>query len=247
MTSDPDTLGPPPDDPSNLATELTQRVLGDREYHYLREVQRILDATYAIIERQDNLNPSLREILRETNLSSHVFYRYFRSKDDLLYAIFREGCQRLMTYLNHRMAGVTSPEDQIRQWVTGMLVQAAYPAVAARTRPFVEDQFRLRKLFPEETRVSMDALSGLLVPAVEQLSGLSNAESKVRAQAIYQLTYGSLSDLLVERRTPTTEQIEVLVDFVVRAVRSSSSMESTHLGSTGDSQVKPANPSSGAR
>jgi AcrR family transcriptional regulator len=208
-------------DPDFLAAGLVRKVLSDREFQYLREVQRIIDATYTIIEREGNLSLSLREILRLTNLSAPAFYRYFRSKDDLLRVISQNGSRRLLTYVSHRMAGAPLPQDQLREWILGLLVQATYPAVAARTRPFIEDQYRIWRLFPDDARASARDLTELLIQPIRELTGKDLVEATSDAKAIYQLTYGTLSELLIERQVPAEDQIATLVKFVLQAIGSS--------------------------
>jgi AcrR family transcriptional regulator len=153
-------------------------------------------------------------------LSSKAFYRYFPSKDDLLRVISQNGSRRLLTYVNHRMTAVSSPEAEIREWITGMLIQATYPAVAARTRPFIEDQYKIWRLFPEDARASARDLVNLLIPPIRTLTEKSAAEARADAQAIYQLTYGTMSELLIERLAPSEEQIAALVRFALQAIGS---------------------------
>src|SRR4029079_3270705 len=64
-----------------LADPDVDRSLGDRPSQYADEIQRVLETTYDLIESSGNVDPSLREILAATNLSTQAFYRYFRSKD----------------------------------------------------------------------------------------------------------------------------------------------------------------------
>src|ERR1700716_1548550 len=52
-----------------LAQRAVDRSLGDRRTQYADEIQRVLEATYDLIERTGKVDPSLREILAATNLS----------------------------------------------------------------------------------------------------------------------------------------------------------------------------------
>ena len=45
---------------------------GDRQAEYVDEMQRIVDATYGLIERTGGLDPSLRDILREVGRRKSV-------------------------------------------------------------------------------------------------------------------------------------------------------------------------------
>ena len=100
-------------------------------------MRRIVDRTLALIERTGSVDPSLREILAETGLSTQAFYRHFRSKDELLLVLLDDGRRQLVSYLGHRMAAVDDPREKVGAWVRGVLAQGMNEPAASRTRPFV--------------------------------------------------------------------------------------------------------------
>ena len=79
-----------------LAQRAVDRSLGDRRTQYADEIQRVLEATYDLIERTGDVDPSLREILAETGLSTQAFYRYFQSKDELMLLLLDDGRRQLL-------------------------------------------------------------------------------------------------------------------------------------------------------
>ena len=83
----------------------------------------------------DQQQERLRDILRESGLSTQAFYKHFRSKDELMLVLLDDGRRRLVGYLAHRMEKAGRPEQRIRAWIEGVLAQASDPEVAARTRP----------------------------------------------------------------------------------------------------------------
>src|SRR5579863_1636924 len=139
----------------HLAHRAVERTVAGRRAEYEREMTRIVESTFAIIERTGTLDPSMREILAEAGLSTQTFYRYFTSKDELMLALLDEGRRRLLASLQRRMQRSTLPEEQVRAWVEGVLAQAADPGAAARTRPWVTSEQRLSELFPEEQQASV--------------------------------------------------------------------------------------------
>ena len=155
----------------DLARRAIERSTGDRKVAYEHEIERIIEATYRVIERTGSFDPSLREILKLTKLSTQTFYRYFQSKDELLVVVLGDGRRQIVDYLKHRMALVSDPEGQVRAWIEGVLAQAKDPVAASRTRPFVVSPDRLVEAFPAEMRTSRDRLIEILAEAIGRVRG----------------------------------------------------------------------------
>jgi AcrR family transcriptional regulator len=193
-----------------LAQRAVDRSVGDRQAEYALEMQRVVEATFGLIERTGRLDPSLRDILRETGLSTQAFYRYFQSKDELLLLLLDDGRRQLLGYLDHRMARVEGPEAKTRAWIEGVLAQAGRPRAAARTRPFVANAARLAEAFPVEQQASVELL-------IDQLAGaLGPAGDRRDAHAIYQLAFGTLEEHLVRGTRPTPADSDQVVRFALR-------------------------------
>jgi AcrR family transcriptional regulator len=207
---------------NTLARRAVDRSVADRQLEYAREMQRILDATYRVIERTGNVDPSLRDILRETGLSTQAFYRYFQSKDELLLLLLDDGRRRLLGYLEHQMRKEATPGGAVAAWVRGVLAQAGDPAAASRTRPFLANQDRLAEAFPAEQRASVDLLIDQLGLALAASNGngtgrkARRTEVRRSAEAIYYMIFGVLHHHLVERTSPTAGEVDHLVGFVLR-------------------------------
>ena len=212
-------VGTEPKLSETMARRAVERSVGDRQEVYAEEMQRIVDATYRLIERSGRVDPSLREVLRETKLSTQAFYRFFQSKDELFLLLFDDGRRRLVGYLEHRMDKATDPAGRVRAWIEGVLVQAAKPDAASRTRPFVANQDRLIEAFPEEQQASVDSLVQQLAGAVGSLPGRrarGKAEARRDAEAIYELTFGTLHKHLSRGTQPSATEAEHLVQFALR-------------------------------
>ncbi len=200
-----------------LARRAVARTVARRETEYAGEMQRIVDATYELIERTGQLSPSLRDILAATKLSTQAFYRYFQSKDELLLLLLDDGRRKLLDYLEHRM-GKVAPEQRVRAWIQGVLAQAANADAAARTRPFLAHQDRLAELFPAEQQQSVDLLVEQLAGAVRALPGPSRSVRQARrdAECVYELAFGTLHRHLTRRSTPSGAEVDHLVEFAVK-------------------------------
>ena len=193
--------------------------MAQREQSYLQEVQRIVDATYRVVARTGSFDPRLRDILRESGLSTQAFYKHFRSKDELMLVLLDDGRRRLVGYLAHRMEKAVAPEHRVRAWIEGVLAQAADADAAARTRPFLAHQDRLVEQFPEEQQESVDLLVGLLAGAIADLPGNRSAAAGRRdARAVYELSFGTLHTHLSHGTRPTAAEADHLVQFCLKGI-----------------------------
>ena len=201
-----------------MARRAVERSVAARQDAYADEMQRIVDATYRLIERSGSVDPSLRDILRETKLSTQAFYRYFQSKDELFLLLLDDGRRQLLSYLEHGMEKATTPAA-VRAWIEGVLAQAAQPKAAARTRPFVVNEARLAEAFPEEQQASVDLLVDQLAEIVRRLphaASTSTADARRAAEAIYGLAFGRMHSHLISRTRPTPAEVEYLVRFATK-------------------------------
>ena len=191
----------------SLTERTAERTVADRYAASMEEIQAFVDATYRVIARTGSVDPPLRAVIAEAGLNTQAFYRYFRSKDELLLLLLDDGRRRLVGYLDHRMAKASNPEDRVRAWVEGVLAQASSQDVATRTRPFLANQARLAEQFPEEQQSSVDLLVDLVAPAVP---------SRADAEAIYRLTFATLLDHLNRGTRPSRAETDELVRFSLR-------------------------------
>ena len=199
-----------------LANRAVDRSLGDRRTQYADEIQRVLEATYDLIEQTGNVDPSLREILAASNLSTQAFYRYFQSKDELFLLLLDDGRRRLVGSLERRMNKATTPPDRLRAWIEGVLAQASDTRAAGRTRPFLTDQDRLAEAFPREQQASVDLLVDLLASAIVALHGSANARDD--AVVVYRTVFATLRDHLIHGTRPTAAETDHLVRFCLDGI-----------------------------
>ena len=205
----------------HLADRAVERTVAGRRAEYGQEMRRIVDSTFSLFERTSSLEPSMREILAETGLSTQAFYRYFASKDELMLALLDEGRRRLVETLQRRMSRSNDPSGQIRAWIEGVVAQAGNAAAAARTRPWVLSEQRLAELFPQQQHTSVELLLDLLSEPIERLQGTKRRQvldTTRAASMVYQLTFAVLRSHLVAGTKPDARETEVLVAFCLRGV-----------------------------
>jgi AcrR family transcriptional regulator len=201
-----------------LAQRAVERTTANRRTTYASDIERIIEAAYEVIEKTGTFDPSLREILRLTKLSTQTFYRYFRSKDELLLVVLDDGRRQIVGYLKHRMSLVSCPDDRVRAWIEGVLAQAVDPVAASRTRPFMVSPDRLAEAFPDEMRKSRDRLIEILAEAIADLRGVPPLDAWRDAEAVYHLTFGALHEHLTRRSVPGVDDVEHAVQFALRSL-----------------------------
>jgi AcrR family transcriptional regulator len=204
------------------ATEFADRTLASRHSAYLEEVQRLIDATYAVVRRTGQVEPRVSDIVREAKSSNQAFYRHFRSKDELLAAILADGRRQLVGYLEHRMAQAATPIGQVRAWIEGVLAQATNRDAAARTRPFAVHGDRLADHFPAEQQASVTALTDLLEAAIAAAVAAGELPDRTDAargaDVVYHLAMGRMHQHLIQRTAPQQRDTDHLVGFALRGL-----------------------------
>jgi len=210
------------DQPSRALMKRTvDRTVAERYAAAAQDVDRIVEATYRVIERAGSVNPKMREILTEAGVSTQVFYRHFQSKDELMLVLLDDGRRRLATYLEHQMDKADDPLSRVRAWVVGTLAQARDPKAAARTRPFARSLGHLQEQYPGEHRESVEVLVALLREAIEQAvdAGVATSTSPAHDATLIYLMAQSLMDRhLRELTTPSKAEVDRTADFALRGI-----------------------------
>lgn len=197
-----------------VAERVASRTLAGRSEAYVDEVQRLVDANFTVMRRTGTIDPRVGDIVREAGLSNQAFYRHFTSKDELLVACLDDGQRRLVSYLEHRLAGVAPGAEQIRRWMEGVLEQARHADAAENTRPFAINGARLADRFPEEIARSRE----LVVQPLRDAVAAAGGDPARDADAIYHLTLSTMNDALVARVRPSRQDVEHLVAFALKGM-----------------------------
>lgn len=182
------------------------------------EVERLVRAAFAMIEKSGGLDPKVSDILAEAGLSNQAFYRHFRSKHELLVAVLDEGIRGLADYLATRMEVAPDPAAAVREWVRGMAAQALDPIGAKASRPFALARGRLAETFPSEVARSRAQLTAPLreaLAAARESGALAAVAPEQDAEILYHLMMGWIEARLVEGRIPDPAEVERLEAFVM--------------------------------
>src|SRR6201986_6214 len=139
-----------------LVARAVARSLSGRVAVATQEVEQLVEATYRVVSRDGAVDPRVRDILLEAGLSTQVFYRHFRSKDDLLLVLFADGRRRLAHYLAQRIATYPTPPPP---------------------RPSRPGPPRLRDTLPREDPESEAVLVGLRSAVIEDGAAVASMKS----------------------------------------------------------------------
>lgn len=214
-------------EPTSALDRAVDRSLEARRTAVASEVRTLVEAALALIQRTGVVEPRVSEIVREAGLSNQAFYRHFRSKHELLVAVLDEGVRMLASYLADRMARASSPKEQVREWIRGMLEQALHERGAQATRPFVRARARLAESLPEEVSRSEQQLTEplriALARAVE-VGELPHAIPERDAEAIYHLAMGWVQARLQEPAAADRSDAMRLEEFALCGVSRSGSL-----------------------
>jgi AcrR family transcriptional regulator len=204
-----------PDQDTDVADRIVRRTLAKRQGEYATEVRRLLDAGLRVMRRCGTVSrPRVADIVAEAGLSNEAFYRHFRSKDALVTAILEDGGERLRSYLDHQMLKGTTPEEQVRRWVEGVLAQADGD-IAATTLAVLWNGSSVDGGVAAGRHFASAPLATLLhAPFAAMGSEAPDVDAALAAHA----TLGRLADYLWQGRQPTRAEVNRITQFCLRAI-----------------------------
>ena len=76
--------------------------------------ERILDAAAAVFAAKGYFNARVSEIARGAGVADGTIYLYFRSKEDILMALFDIAMERFLGRVRHELASIPEPRERLR-------------------------------------------------------------------------------------------------------------------------------------
>jgi AcrR family transcriptional regulator len=199
---------------SGVTDRIVRRSLAKRESEYAAEVRRLLNAALELMRvGGTSSKPRVADIVAASGLSNDAFYRHFKSKDDLVAAILEDGAERLRSYLAHQMAKASTPEEQVGQWVKGVLAQAD-PDIAAATLAVLWNGGTAGGGMAAGRHFASAPLASLLTAP---FAALGSASPELDAVLAAHATLGALSDYLWRHVVATRADVHRITAFCLRA------------------------------
>jgi AcrR family transcriptional regulator len=154
------------------------------------------------------------ELVRRSGRHNAAFYRLFGAKEGLLLAVVEEAVRRAVLLCERQMAQAQTPAQAVHAWSAALLVLAA-PEPAPRVPAIALDRFRLLRRFPDADATIADPLRHLLRSV---LPADARPGPAVLAEAAFELILSRQASWIALGHAPTTEDIRVYADLVVRLV-----------------------------
>ena len=138
-----------------------------------------MDAALDVMRRNGFQGASVQDILDHAGLSTRAFYRQFRSKDDLLLAMFRTASDPDVAQVTRTAAGAPTALDAVRTWIDEMLAMAFDPRRVRRLVIF-NSVARQADGYEEEEAALRSSLTAPLLGALERGSSTGRSRPLIR-------------------------------------------------------------------
>ena len=145
------------------------------------------------------------QVAQRAGFSLKVFYRYFASKDELLLALIEEDSRMGADLLVEQLVGISDPVERLRSYVEGLFGLLTHPGAVGYAGVLVREYRRLSESNPDELRVALAPIAGLLVDqlaaAVE--AGLARVDDAPRAaETVFVVLLNGINDVTAGRAEP---------------------------------------------
>lgn len=155
----------------SIAARALERSLEAARARREEEMRSLLEAGLRVVRRQGVADTTVAEVLAEAKLSSRAFYRYFRSKEELVLAVFERESQEAGRRMGESLEGVSGPRAKLEAWLDEVLA-LGYDARRVRsTRVLAPAGAHLRAAHPAEFQAMNAAVVQPLVEVLESGRG----------------------------------------------------------------------------
>ncbi len=187
-------------------------------------VDELIEATWVVAAQPGTVDPSVRDILEYSGLSTKALYRNFQSKDELLLLALDRGASVLVQYLEEAMDRAADPLSKVGVWIEEYVRSQTMPlSSGAKSPPWALVSGRFAAAFPEQLDSYQSRITAPLERAIESAvadgSGWSPDPSG-DARLIFGYSTRAVRTHLIDKSTPSSESLSRLVDFAHRALGS---------------------------
>jgi AcrR family transcriptional regulator len=154
---------PSEDDPGSREPAARARSLSPSRLEKYRDEERAIRAAAFRVLGTEGAEASVQAILAEAGLSTRAFYRHFRSKDELILAMYHTEQDRVWALLSDATARAADPRAALAAWIDNFLAVAYDSRRAARSRVLSSLEGQHTGGLRQAKREGMLALRGILV------------------------------------------------------------------------------------
>ncbi len=188
------------------------------------EVRDLVDAGLAVLRREGLDGLTVADILVEAGLSTRAFYRHFRSKDELILAIYETDARATRDRMQRRLERTSGPQEALEVWIDETLALVFNDQRARRTRPLASAGPRLQAQYPHEFAA---IVAGVIDPLVAVLrAGLERghfpqADPERDAHSIHAITWALASARMHDHAISVETARQQILRFCLPAIGAS--------------------------
>jgi AcrR family transcriptional regulator len=171
----------------SVSERAVARAVEERQRRAADEVRALVEAALTVLRARGATGLTVADVLAEANLSTRAFYRHFRSKDELVLAVYEGEAQRRNADLAQAIAAAPDPRAALETWIDATLALGFDARRARRTQVLRAEGARLQADFPDEFAA---ILAGTVEPLIALLHAFPGADPELDAWSIYEVTWG---------------------------------------------------------
>jgi AcrR family transcriptional regulator len=211
-----ETAGDPPTSPRPRSAASQAR----NEAKHQAEVAAIMNAAYRLNDQGESRSSAIQDILTEAVLSRRAFYRHFRSKDDLLIAMYRADSQKVAVALRDAIDRASTVFEAVVAWIDHWLAITYDPGRMRHVRVLASREttntLGFRSVVMEAQELSISALADIFRRGREQ-GCFPDVQPEEDARAIHYAVIALLnSRVFLEYPTTLTQSRNHLFSLVSR-------------------------------
>lgn len=185
--------------------------------------QQILDAAVEVFARTGFFGSRVADIAREAEVADGTIYLYFKSKDEILLAVFEQKMQEMIQAATEAMEGLTDPFEKLRRFCSHHMSNVERHRSAAKV---LQVELRLSNTFMKEYRpVLLQDYMNLVGRIVEEGQNLGVMRRDANAVIVRRALFGALDEIAMQwiltpnARYGLHESAEQIAEVFVRGLR----------------------------
>jgi AcrR family transcriptional regulator len=133
--------------------------------------QRFVAAATQLLQEKGNTDFTVQDVVDRSRMSIRTFYKYFRSKDDLLVALYETVvAQKAVPRLRKRIEKSKDPSLRLRAYIEALVDLTTKTGQPLAARTLVNYQNRLAESRPEDLAAAMKPQFDLLVELIADIA-----------------------------------------------------------------------------
>jgi AcrR family transcriptional regulator len=199
-----------------------ERVIESRKDRAIDPIQRILESSRSLAVEQGRTSFTVQQITERAGVALQTFYRYFRSKDDCLLAMFEESMAAGIADIAASATELADPLERLKSIVTDPLA----PDLVVTHLPaelVVREHLRLYAIYPREIERSVLPFRELIADTIREAQSIGhfpNVDPDVEAELIHHLVMSRFHMVKLAAFIPEVEDpAEELWQFCLGALK----------------------------